>query len=78
MVGGPFPDEQAALASVGGNLPPDQMMMHGSGNMATGSDADAVYVLQRVSVVAGNDFRSADPSTNSEHRPAHRDLHPDQ
>jgi len=64
VVGGPFPDEQAALASVGGNLPPDQMMMHGSGNLATGSDADAVYVLQRTSVVAGNDFRSADPSQN--------------
>ncbi len=64
VVGGPFPDEQAALASVGGTLPPDEMLMHGSGNMATGSDSDAVYVLQRVSVVAGNDFRSADPSTN--------------
>ena len=64
VVGGPFPDEQAALSSVGGNLPPDQMMMHGSGNMATGSDSDAVYILQRLSIVAGNDFRSADPSTN--------------
>lgn len=64
VVGGPFPDEQTALQSVGGNLPPDQMMMHGSGNMATGSDSDAVYILQRTSVVAGNEFRSADPSTN--------------
>jgi len=64
VVGGPFPDEQAALASAGGTVPPDQMMMHGSGNLATGSDADAVYVLQRTSVVAGNDFRSADPSQN--------------
>ena len=64
VVGGPFPDEQAALSSVGGNLPADQMMVHGSGAMATGSDSDSVYVLQRVSVVAGNDFRSADPSTN--------------
>jgi preprotein translocase subunit SecD len=64
VVGGPFPDEQAALASVSGNLPPDQMLMHGSGTMATGSDSDAVYILNRTSVVAGNDFRSADPSTN--------------
>jgi preprotein translocase subunit SecD len=64
VVGGPFPDEQAALASVGGNLPPDQMMVHGSGTMANGSDADSVYILQRVAVVAGNNFRSADPSTN--------------
>ena len=34
--------------------------------MATGSDSDTVFiVLQRASVVAGSDFRSADPSTNS-------------
>jgi preprotein translocase subunit SecD len=64
VIGGPFPDEQAALSSVSGNLPADQMLAHGSGAMATGSDSDSVYILQRTSVVAGNDFRSADPSTN--------------
>ena len=61
VVGGPYPDEQAALASVGGNLPSDQELVHGSGSMATGSDADSVYVLQRIAIVAGTDFRSADP-----------------
>ena len=65
VVGGPYPDEQAALASVGGTLPPDQMIVHGSGALATGSDADSVYVLQRVAIVAGSDFRSADPGTDS-------------
>jgi preprotein translocase subunit SecD len=64
VVGGPYQDEAAALASVGGALPADQMMVHGSGTLATGSDADSVYVLQRVSVVAGSDFRSADPGTD--------------
>ena len=63
--GGPFQDETAALASVGGTLPPDLMMVHGSGSMATGSDTEAVFILQRVSVVAGSDFRSADPGTDS-------------
>jgi preprotein translocase subunit SecD len=63
--GGPFQDETAALASVGGTLPPDLMMVHGSGTMATGSDTEAVFILQRVSVVAGSDFRSADPGTDS-------------
>jgi preprotein translocase subunit SecD len=33
--------------------------------MATGSDADAVYVLRRVAVVSGTNFRSADPGTDS-------------
>jgi preprotein translocase subunit SecD len=65
VVGGPYPDEQAALASVGGNLPSDQELVHGSGSMATGSDVDSVYVLQRIAIVAGTDFRSADPGTDS-------------
>ncbi|MGP8176038.1 MAG: protein translocase subunit SecD [Terracidiphilus sp.] len=65
VVGGPYKDEQSALASVGGALPPDEELVHGSGALATGSDADSVYVLRRVSVVAGSDFRSADPGTDS-------------
>jgi|HubBroStandDraft_1064217.scaffolds.fasta_scaffold07427_5 preprotein translocase subunit SecD len=64
VIGGPYQDEQAALGSVGGALPPDQMLVHGSGALATGSDADSIYVLQRVPVVAGSDFRSADPGTS--------------
>jgi preprotein translocase subunit SecD len=63
VVGGPYKDEQSALASVGGAIPPDQMLVHGSGPLA-GSDSDSVYVLHRVSVVAGSDFRSADPGTD--------------
>ncbi len=70
VVGGPYKDEQEALASTNGALPPDEMMLHGSGNLATGSDADAVFVLKRVSVVAGNDFRSADPGTDQNGRQA--------
>lgn len=68
VVGGPYPDEQAALASVGGALPGDQQLVHGSGALASGSDADSVYVLQRASVVAGSDFRSADPGTDQNGR----------
>jgi preprotein translocase subunit SecD len=64
VAGGPFPDETAALASVNGNLPGDQEMVHGSGALATGSNADSVYILQREYVVGGSDFRSADPGTD--------------
>jgi preprotein translocase subunit SecD len=64
VIGGPYQDEQSALASVGGALPPDQMLVHGSGALASGSDSDSVYILQRVPVVAGSDFRSADPGTS--------------
>ena len=68
VVGGPFQDEQAALASVGGTLPGDEEVVHGSGALASGSDADSVFVLQRVSVVAGSEFRSADPGTDQNGR----------
>ena len=65
VVGGPYQNEEAALASVGGALPGDQVMIHGSGALAGGGGGDSVWILQRVSVVAGQDFRSAEPSTNS-------------
>jgi preprotein translocase subunit SecD len=65
VVGGPYKDEQEAAASTGGVIPSDQMAVHGSGNLANGSDADSVYVLQRSPVVSGTDFRSASPGTDS-------------
>jgi preprotein translocase subunit SecD len=65
VVGGPYQDEASALASLGGTLPPDEEMVHGSGALATGSDADSVYILQRLAIVAGSDFRSADPGVDS-------------
>jgi preprotein translocase subunit SecD len=64
VIGGPFPDEQGALASVGGALPPDQMLVHGSDSVGSGSGSDSVFVVNRVSVIAGSDFRSAEPSTD--------------
>jgi preprotein translocase subunit SecD len=73
VVGGPYQDEQAALASVGGVIPPDQQVAHFSGMQ--GSDSDSVYVLERVPIVAGSDFRSADPGTSeSGQRAVHFNL----
>ena len=60
-----FADEQSALASVNGTLPPDEELLHGSGTMATGSDADRIFVIERAPVVSGTDFRSAEPGMNS-------------
>ena len=57
-----YPDEQSAVQALGGNLPPEDELVHGSGS--TNDTADRVYVLKRVSVVAGSDFRSAQPGTN--------------
>lgn len=64
VVGGPFPSEQAALASVGGTLPPDEEILPASGDLSGAGSGGGFYVLQRVSIVAGSDFRSATPGTN--------------
>ncbi len=65
VIGGPFPSREAALASMGGAVPPDQEIMPASGAMAgAGSGNDTFYVLQRLAIVAGSDFRSATPGTN--------------
>jgi preprotein translocase subunit SecD len=62
---GGFPDEQSALASVNGALPPDQMIVPCLGEMACGSSPNKVFILERAPVVAGTEFRSATPTVNS-------------
>ncbi|MGD0155342.1 MAG: protein translocase subunit SecD [Terracidiphilus sp.] len=62
--GGPFPDEQAAMASVNNVLPPDEEILATSGALA-GSSGTSYYILERTSIVAGSDFRSAQPGMNS-------------
>jgi preprotein translocase subunit SecD len=68
VVSGPYTDDQAALTALNGVFPPDDMLVHGSGSGAANSP-DEVYLLQRASVVEGNDFRDAQPSTDQEGRP---------
>jgi preprotein translocase subunit SecD len=65
VVGGPYKDEQEAAASLGGSIPAEDELKTFTGVMATGSDQQSVYVLQRLSIVAGNDFRSADPGVDA-------------
>ncbi|HEV2324581.1 MAG TPA: protein translocase subunit SecD [Terracidiphilus sp.] len=57
-----FPTEQAALQSVGGTLPSDEEILPSEGELAGGSGG--YYILQRVAIVAGSEFRSATPGTN--------------
>jgi len=64
MPGGPFPSEQAALQSVGGTLPPEDEILPFSGDIGNRGGGDQYYVIQRLAVVSGSDFRSADPATN--------------
>ncbi|HEY1804089.1 MAG TPA: protein translocase subunit SecD [Terracidiphilus sp.] len=62
--GGPFPTTDAALQSVNGALPPNQEILPTSGELA-GASGTEYYILERTAIVAGSDFRSAEPGTNS-------------
>jgi preprotein translocase subunit SecD len=55
--GASFKDEQGALAAVNGVLPDNGVLMHGRNIGATGEDA--IYIISRVSAVAGHDLREA-------------------
>jgi preprotein translocase subunit SecD len=68
VVSGPFKDDAEALGSVNGSVPPDEVMLHGSGTVGAGSESDSVYILHRAYVVGGSDFRSADPGTDQNGR----------
>jgi preprotein translocase subunit SecD len=55
-----FASEQEALASLGGNLPPDEIILSGDPqNSGSGGGADQYFILKRVSIVGGLDFRDA-------------------
>src|SRR6202522_596612 len=67
VVGGPFPTEQAAVQSVGGTVPPEDVVMAYGGTEP--ELLGQYYVLQRLPIVAGDDFRDAQPSVDENGRP---------
>jgi len=54
-----YSSEQEALASLGGVVPPDEILLHGDSQGITSDGQDHVFLLKRVSIVGGNDFRDA-------------------
>lgn len=66
VVSGPYESDPAALAALGGNVPTDSFLMHGS---AAAGAPDAVFLLKRASEVEGTDFRDAQPGTDVNGRP---------
>ncbi len=68
VVGGPFPTEQAAVQSVGGPpVPPEDVVMAYGGTEP--ELLGQYYVLTRIPVVSGDDFRDAQPSVDENGRP---------
>ena len=64
--GGPYESRDAALASFGGVLPPDTELLPG----VTDSGSQAWYLLDSIAAVTGNDLRRAEPTQDSNGRPA--------
>jgi preprotein translocase subunit SecD len=63
-----YADEQAPLAAHNGVLPPDAVLLHGKSKGGSGTD-DAVYLISRVSAVAGHDLRQASVGRDETGRP---------
>ena len=54
-----YASEQEALASLGGNVPPDEEILAGDSQNSTSAGPDQYFLLKRVSIVGGQDFRDA-------------------
>ncbi len=66
VTGGPYETDQAALQANGGVIPPDSMLVHGTGSAGA---PDQIWLLKRVSEVEGTDFRDAQPGQDQNGRP---------
>jgi len=66
VLGGPFQDQQSALQANGGTLPPNSELLKSD----TGSDTGGqYYLLNRIPIVSGTEFRDAQPSVDVNGRP---------
>jgi len=54
-----YASEQEAVTSQAGALPPDDVVMRGTPDGGGGDNPDRYFVLKRVSIVGGKDFRDA-------------------
>jgi preprotein translocase subunit SecD len=67
---GPFGSEEQAKQAYNNNVPPDIMLLPGTGDSAGGAAATVFYALRRASVVTGRDLRNARPSLDENNLPA--------
>ncbi|MFB3915296.1 MAG: protein translocase subunit SecD [Terriglobales bacterium] len=70
-LGGPYRDEQEALAANNGVLPPDSVLMKGRSIAGRGGQdlQDVYYLISRSSAVTGRDLRTAEASRDENNRP---------
>ncbi len=66
VVGPGYPDQQSALTALNGIIPPEEEILPGVGAPGT---PPQYWVLKRAAIVAGPDFRDAQPSQDQNGRP---------
>src|SRR5688572_1821087 len=68
---GPFGSEEQARQAFNNNVPPDMLVLPGSGDAAGGATPGTVYyIVRRASVVTGRDLRNARPTLDENNLPA--------
>ena len=69
---GPFGTEEAAKQAYNNNVPPDVLLLPGSGDSGAGGGTPGTvfYAVRRASVVSGRDLRNARPSLDENNLPA--------
>jgi preprotein translocase subunit SecD len=70
---GPFPSQEAAMQAVNNNMPPDRMVVSGSGDIAAsggGAPSTQYYIVRRVPAVSGNELRNSRPTLDENNLPA--------
>jgi preprotein translocase subunit SecD len=67
VTGGPYATQDAAKQANGGAIPPDQELLAYGGTET--SEQGQYYLLQRIAVVSGSDFRDAQPGRDENGRP---------
>ena len=64
VLGGPYPNDEAAVTALGGSVPYDAILVHELAGSAGPSSPDQVYELKKAAEVAGTDIRDAQSNTN--------------
>src|SRR6185436_20425915 len=68
---GPFPSKESAMSAYNNTLPGDAEILPGRADGAGAAATSGVfYVIKKVSVVSGNDLRTAQQSIDQFNRPA--------
>jgi len=62
VLGGPWPDQQTAMQTIGGYLPPDDELVQSVPGASSEGSTGAWYELRKIPIWAGTDVRDAQPS----------------